>query len=230
MNVLLIYPAFPNTFWSFTYALKFVGKKAAYPPLGLLTVAAMLPEEFHKRLVDVNTDKLTEDDLAWADMAFIGGMAIQRESAKHIIARCKARGLKVIAGGPLFTAEADEFGEVDHLVLDEAELTLPIFLEDLKNGHPRKIYRASGFCDLSSHPDPRLGSGANAKICVHEHSVFQRVPVQLRFLQCHDPFRPSGTHEDPPAGTRRVGQSLCGRLAQQHLLCGRQFYRKQGIP
>ena len=154
MNVLLICPAFPNTFWSFTYALKFVGKKAAYPPLGLLTVAAMLPEEFHKRLVDVNTDKLTEEDLAWADMAFIGGMAVQRESAKHIIARCKARGLKVVAGGPLFSAEADEFGEVDHLVLDEAELTLPIFLEDLKNGHPRKIYRASGFCDLSYTPIP----------------------------------------------------------------------------
>jgi hypothetical protein len=91
MNVLLISPAFPNTFWSFTYALKFVGKKAAYPPLGLLIVAAMLPEDFHKRLVDVNTDKLTEEDLAWADMAFIGGMAVQRESAKHIIARCKAR-------------------------------------------------------------------------------------------------------------------------------------------
>jgi radical SAM superfamily enzyme YgiQ (UPF0313 family) len=104
--------------------------------------------------VDVNTDKLTEDDLAWADMAFIGGMAVQRESAKHIIARCKARGLKVIAGGPLFTAEADEFGEVDHLVLDEAELTLPFFLEDLKNGHPQKIYRASGFCDLHHTPIP----------------------------------------------------------------------------
>ncbi len=98
MNILLISPAFPNTFWSFKYALKFVGKQAAYPPLGLLTVAAMLPEEFNKRLVDVNVDRLTEDDLAWADMAFIGGMAVQRQSAKHIIARCRARGLKVVAG------------------------------------------------------------------------------------------------------------------------------------
>ena len=157
MNILLINPAFPNTFWSFKYALKFVGKKAAYPPLGLLTVAAMLPEEFHKRLVDVNVDRLTEDDLAWADMAFIGGMAVQRESAKHIIDRCKARGLKVVAGGPLFTAEPDEFGEVDHLILDEAELTLPSFLDDLKNGHPQKIYRASAFCDLHHTPIPAWG-------------------------------------------------------------------------
>jgi radical SAM superfamily enzyme YgiQ (UPF0313 family) len=157
MNILLINPAFPNTFWSFKYALKFVGKKAAYPPLGLLTVAALLPEKFQKRLVDVNVDRLTEDDLAWADMAFIGAMAVQRGSAKHIIARCKAMRLKVVAGGPLFTAEPDEFEEVDHLVLDEAELTLPSFLEDLKNDHPQKIYRASRFCDLHRTPIPAWG-------------------------------------------------------------------------
>jgi radical SAM superfamily enzyme YgiQ (UPF0313 family) len=154
MNVLLIYPKFPDTFWSFTYALKFIRKKAAYPPLGLLTVAAMLPDRLHRRLVDVNVDCLTDDDLSWADFAFIGAMAVQRDSARQIIARCKARGLKVIAGGPLFTAEPDAFEEVDHLVLDEAELTLPSFLEDLKNGHPRKIYRASGFCDLYHTPRP----------------------------------------------------------------------------
>jgi len=154
MNVLLIYPEYPDTFWSFRYALKFIRKKAAYPPLGLLTVAAMLPDKFHRRLVDVNVDSLTDDDLSWADLAFIGGMAVQRASAKQIIARCKATGLKVIAGGPLFTAEPDAFEEVDHLVLDEAELTLPSFLADLKNGHPKKIYRASGFCELHHTPPP----------------------------------------------------------------------------
>jgi radical SAM superfamily enzyme YgiQ (UPF0313 family) len=157
MNVLLIYPKFPNTFWSFSYAISFIGKKAAFPPLGLLTVAAMLPEKFQKRLVDVNVERLTDDDLSWADMAFIGGMAVQRDSAKQIIGRCKQIGLKVIAGGPLFSAEPDEFGEVDHLVLDEAELTLPPFLEDLKNGRPKKIYRASGFCDLHRTPLPSWG-------------------------------------------------------------------------
>ena len=156
MNVLLIYPKFPDTFWSFSYALRFIGKKAAFPPLGLITVAALLPEQFQKRLVDVNVDCLTDEDLLWADMAFIGGMAVQRDSAKKIIARCKQIGLKVIAGGPLFTAEPDEFGEVDHLVLDEAERTLSSFLEDLKNGCPKKIYRASGFCDLHQTPIPSL--------------------------------------------------------------------------
>ena len=154
MNVLFIYPKFPDTFWSFTYALKFIHKKAAFPPLGLLTVAAMLPDEFNRRLVDVNVDDLTADDLSWADVAFIGGMAIQRASAKQIITRCQAAGLKVISRGPLFTAEPDAFEDVDHLVLDEAELTLPSFLEDLKSGTLKKIYRASDFCDLASTPPP----------------------------------------------------------------------------
>ena len=154
MNVLLIHPKFPDTFWSFKYALKFIHKKAAYPPLGLLTVAAMLPDQYSRRLVDVNVDCLTDDDLSWADVAFIGAMAVQRDSAKQIIARCNATGLKVIAGGPLFSAEPEMFEEVDHLVLDEAELTLPSFLDDLQKGRAKKIYRASGFCDLHHTPIP----------------------------------------------------------------------------
>ncbi|MBN1627017.1 MAG: B12-binding domain-containing radical SAM protein, partial [Deltaproteobacteria bacterium] len=154
MNILLIYPKFPETFWSFTYALPFLRKRAAFPPLGLLTVAALLPDEFSKRLVDLNVDRITNDDLSWADLAFIGGMAVQRESVKQIIAQCKAKGLKMVGGGPLFTAEPEEFREADHLVLGEAELTLPLFLEDLKKGHPKRIYRASGFCDLRRTPIP----------------------------------------------------------------------------
>jgi radical SAM superfamily enzyme YgiQ (UPF0313 family) len=154
MKVLLISPKYPDTFWSFKYALKFIRKRAAYPPLGLLTVAALLPDEFRRRLVDVNVDALTDDDLAWADLAFIGGMAVQRESAKQIIARCKKAGLKVVAGGPLFTAEPEAFEGVDHLVLDEAELTLPSFLAGLKTGRLKRIYRAAGFCDLHQTPSP----------------------------------------------------------------------------
>ena len=154
MNVLLIYPKFPDTFWSFNYALRFIGKRAAFPPLSLLTVAALLPESCQKRLVDVNVNCLTDEDLLWADFAFIGGMTVQRDSAKQIIARCKAKALTIVAGGPLFTAQPEEFGDVDHLVLDEAESTLPPFLEDLKTGQPKKIYRATGFCDIHHTPVP----------------------------------------------------------------------------
>lgn len=154
MKTLLVNPSFPNTFWSFKYALKFIRKKAAYPPLGLLTISSLLPDAWPKRLIDVNIDRLSDDDIEWADIVFIGGMAIQRDSAKQIIARCKAKRVLTIGGGPLFTAEPDAFGEVDHLVLDEAELTLPEFLSDLENGRAKKIYRAKGFCDLSKTPIP----------------------------------------------------------------------------
>ncbi|MCF8083205.1 MAG: B12-binding domain-containing radical SAM protein [Deltaproteobacteria bacterium] len=155
MKVLLIYPMFPDTFWSFKYALKFVHRKAANPPLGLLTVAAMLPDEFQTRLVDVNVDTLTDEALSWADMAFIGGMTIQRNSARQIITRCKAAGLRIVAGGPLFTSEFDQFEDVDHFVLNEAELTLPLFLADLDKGCAKHVYETVEHCDIRTTPPPR---------------------------------------------------------------------------
>jgi len=154
MNTLLVNPAVPNTFWSFAYALAFIRKKSAYPPLGLLTVAAMLPKPWPKRLVDLNVERLSDDDLDWADIVFIGGMMIQHKSAKQIIARCKEKRLRVVGGGPLFTCEPDVFEEVDHLVLDEAEITLPRFLQDLEKGSAKKIYRADGYCNLTQTPIP----------------------------------------------------------------------------
>ncbi len=154
MNVLFIYPKFPDTFWSFKSALKFIHRRAANPPLGLLTVAALLPDGFQKRLVDVNVDDLTDADLSWADTAFIGGMAVQRNSARQMIARCKEAGLKIVAGGPLFTSEYDQFEEVDHFVLNEAELTLPPFLADLDKGCARRVYETTEFCDIRKTPAP----------------------------------------------------------------------------
>jgi radical SAM superfamily enzyme YgiQ (UPF0313 family) len=154
LKVLLVYPEFPDTFWSFKHAIKFIRKKSAYPPLGLLTVGAMLPQEWPKRLVDLNAMKLNEKDLAWADCVFISAMAVQRDSARETISRCKKQGLKVIAGGPLFTSEYEEFEDVDHLVLNEAEMTLPPFLEDLEEGCAKRIYATSEFCDIRETPAP----------------------------------------------------------------------------
>lgn len=157
MNVLLIYPRFPETFWGFKHALKFVGKRASFPPLGLLTVAAMLPSTWKKRLVDLNVDNLRDGELAWADCVMISAMSVQRGSALGVIARCKAAGVRVIAGGPLFTLEPGLFGMVDHLVLDEAEITLPRFLDDLQNGRPQKIYRSDTWAELKQTPTPLWG-------------------------------------------------------------------------
>ena len=154
MKALLLYPEFPDTFWSFKHALTFVGKKASLPPLGLLTVASMLPKEWPKRLVDVNVRKLRDRDLKWADCVFISGMAVQRASARDMIARCKAAGLRVVAGGPLFQMEPEKFEDVDHFVLNEAELTLPAFLRDLAQGCPQRFYTAEGFPELHDTPRP----------------------------------------------------------------------------
>ena len=155
MNVLLIYPEFPDTFWSFKHALKFIRKRASSPPLGLLTVAAMLPPDWSLRLVDVNVTRLTEMDLAWADYAFVSGMTVQRESARQLIAQCKSAGVKVVAGGPLFVSEHEQFLEVDHFVLNEAELTLPHFLADLTRGRAKRLYTAAEFADIRQTPVPR---------------------------------------------------------------------------
>ena len=154
MNTLLLYPGFPDTFWSFKHALKFIRKQAAFPPLGLLTVGTMLPPAWPKRLIDLNVTRLTEKDLVWADSAFISAMAVQRESARQVIKRCRKAGLKIIAGGPLFTDEHMEFAGVDHFILNEAELTLPPFLQDLKQGRAQNVYETDEFADITKTPPP----------------------------------------------------------------------------
>jgi len=155
MKILFIYPEFPDTFWSFKYALKFIHKKASSPPLGLLTVAAMLPLEWEKRLVDLNVAHLTDKDMAWADYVFISAMAVQRKSVHQVISRCKGVGVKIVAGGPLFTQEYEKFGDVDHFVLNEAEVTLPHFLKDLEQGHAGRIYSTSEYPDIKKTPVPQ---------------------------------------------------------------------------
>ncbi|HEY95989.1 MAG TPA: B12-binding domain-containing radical SAM protein, partial [Dehalococcoidia bacterium] len=154
MHILLIYPQYPDTFWSFKHALKFVSKKAAFPPLGLLTVAAMLPEEWDKKLIDMNIDKLSDSDIKWADYVFISAMAVQTKSVKEVINRCKNLNTKIVAGGPLFTTGFREFGGIDHFVLGEAEVTLQPFLDDLETGNLRHIYSSDERPDISNTPVP----------------------------------------------------------------------------
>jgi len=157
MNVLLLYPEFPDTFWSLKHAVKFIRKRAALPPLGLLTVSAMLPEKWSRRLVDLNVEKLTAEDLQWADMAFISAMDIQRKSAHEIAQRCREAGVKIVAGGPLFVNEHEQFKDVNHFVLNEAEITLKPFLEDLDEGTARRLYSTTEFCEMDHTPVPDWG-------------------------------------------------------------------------
>ncbi|NLE08751.1 MAG: DUF4070 domain-containing protein [Dehalococcoidales bacterium] len=154
MKILFVYPTYPDTFWSFKHALKFVSKKAAFPPLGALTVAAMLPEEWEKKLVDMNVAQLNDTDIEWADYVFISAMAVQTQSVREVIARCRSLDTKIVAGGPLFTTGHEEFEGVDHFVLGEAEVTLQPFLDDLQKGQAKHIYSSSERPDISATPVP----------------------------------------------------------------------------
>jgi len=156
VKALLVYPKYPITFWSFKYALKYVSKKAAFPPLGLLTVGAILPKDWDIRLVDMNVRNLRDSDLQWADYVFVSAMLVQKESVSVVLKECRRMGKKVVAGGPLFNGTEEEYLPlIDHLILNEAELTLPEFLKDLAQGTTKKVYRSSGFPPLSMTPIPR---------------------------------------------------------------------------
>jgi radical SAM superfamily enzyme YgiQ (UPF0313 family) len=154
MKILLVNPETPSTFWSFKNALKFVSKKSGDIPLGLLTVAAMLPKHWTIKLVDMNVSKLKDKDIQWADYIFLGGMNIQSVSFKNVIKRCNELETKIVAGGPLVTTNHEEFLGVDHFILNEAEITLPPFLKDVENGAPKHIYRSSEFPELALTPPP----------------------------------------------------------------------------
>ena len=114
----------------------------------------MLPSEWEKKLIDMNVTTLGDKDLNWADYVFISAMVVQRDSVKEVIARCNKLGVKVVAGGPLFTTGYEEFDGVDHFVLGEAEITLPPFLEDLHKGCAKHIYQSDERPDISQTPVP----------------------------------------------------------------------------
>ncbi|NWF87876.1 MAG: B12-binding domain-containing radical SAM protein [Ignavibacteriaceae bacterium] len=154
MNILLVYPEMPDTISKFKDMVRLSGKKANFPPIGLLTVASILPRNWNKKLVDVNIDPLKEKDLRWADYVFISATNIQTESVKDIVQICANHKKKIVAGGPLFTHEYEKFPDITHFVLNEAEITLPQFISDLENNSLKRIYSSNEFADIKLTPPP----------------------------------------------------------------------------
>jgi radical SAM superfamily enzyme YgiQ (UPF0313 family) len=155
MNILMVYPTYPDTFWSFRHALKFVSRKASFPPLGLLTVASMIPKKWNKKLVDMSVSSLDDKDILWADFVFISAMSIQSDSANQVIEKCKNLNVKIVAGGPLFTSSPELYQNVDHLILNEAEITFPQFLNDLNEGKLKHKYTTENWADITNTPIPQ---------------------------------------------------------------------------
>jgi radical SAM superfamily enzyme YgiQ (UPF0313 family) len=156
MNALLIYPEFPDTFWSFKHALKFLGKRAAQPPLGLMTVGALLPGEWSKRLVDTNVERLRDGDLAWADVVLLSGMHIQSQSLIAIVERCRARGLRTVVGGPITSSLPAAELKADHVVIGEAEELIATLARELEQGTAKPVYQAAERPEMSISPLPDL--------------------------------------------------------------------------
>ena len=152
MKVLLVNPEFPDTYWSFRHALPFEGKRCAFPPLGLLTVSALLPDSWERKLVDLNVRRLKASDIDWADMVFATAMLVQKDSLKEVVKRCKAKGKRVVLGGPYVTTTIEDLPDADHIFLGEAETTLPQFIEDLAQGKPKRSYQAAERPPLSATP------------------------------------------------------------------------------
>jgi radical SAM superfamily enzyme YgiQ (UPF0313 family) len=156
MRVLLVNPEFPDTYWSFRHALPFEGKRCVFPPLGLLTVSALLPSSWERKLVDLNVQSLKTSDIEWADMIFATAMLVQKDSLKQVVQRCKALGKKVVLGGPYVTTTIEDLPDADHIFLGEAETTLPQFVEDLARGEAKRSYQATERPPLSATPLPHF--------------------------------------------------------------------------
>ncbi len=181
MRVLLIYPEFPDTYWSFRHALSFEGKRSAFPPLGLLTVAALLPQAWERRLVDLNVQPLKAADIAWAELVFVSAMLTQKEALEQVVARCKTQGKRVIVGGPYVTTNAVALPQADHLFLDEAETTLPEFVRDLERGETKRVYEAAERPALTATPLPDFKLADLSKYSAMSVQFSRGCPFQCEF-------------------------------------------------
>lgn len=154
-RALLVYPQFDTSFWSFKFALQYVGKKSSMPPLGLLTLASMFPHDYDLRLVDMNVRPLTDADLRWADIIFTSTMIVQRRSLDTVVTRAKRAGKPVVAGGPHPTSYWQELEEIDYLLLGEVEDTFAGFLQDIEAGTARRLYAPPEKPAITRTPLPR---------------------------------------------------------------------------
>ncbi len=239
MNALLIYPEFPETFWSFKHALKFLGKRAAQPPLGLMTVAALLPRTWNKRLVDTNVEQLRDRDLAWADVVFLSAMHIQRESLLAIVEHCHASGLRTVVGGPIASSVSAEELNADHVVVGEAESLIGSLARDLEQGTARPIYQAAERPEMVTSPLPDLsliklhrystmavqysrGCPFNCEFCdiIEIYGRRPRTKAIAQVLAELDQLRAAGWREavfivdDNFIGNKARAKELCVALAQ----------------
>lgn len=148
MNILIVYPKFPTPFWSFTNTSKLVSEKKTFSPKDLLIISILLPITWERKLIDLNTDKLKKKDIRWADYILISAKEEQHNSTIKTIKKCNSLSTKIIASGALFTEYWEEFKNVEHWVLDDIRITLPLLINDLEEEKPKKVYHSNPFFEI----------------------------------------------------------------------------------
>ena len=195
MKALLVYPEWPDTYWSFKHALPFEGKRSVFPPLGLLTVASMLPKTWEQRLVDINIRPVTDADLKWADVVMISAMLVQKDGMLRTLARCRELGRRTVVGGPISSCMADLPLYADHVVVGEAEELVAGLAADLEQGTAKPLYQARELPGLDHHAASETRPDQSEVLQLHGHPVFARLPVQLRILRHHRDLWPQAANQ-----------------------------------
>ena len=179
-RMLLVYPEFFPTYWGMQYCLPLVKQKALMPPLGLITIAAMTPGDYEFRLIDLNCEPLKDSDLAWADLVLLSAMLPQRKTLFQVAQRCRQAGKMVVMGGPFPTACSEACRPfADVLVLNEGEVTWPLFLSDLEAGQVKPLYTSSEKPDVSKTPCPRFDLLNIAHYAIIPIQFFTRLPFSM---------------------------------------------------
>lgn len=148
MKILIVYPEYPKSFWSFNRALELISNKSIFPPKELLRISILLPITWERKLVNLNSSKLKESDIKWADYVFISSNEKQSDSTIKTINKCISRGVKIVACGSLFTEYFEEFDNVNHLILDNINMSLPELINDLENEKTKKVYHSNPFFEI----------------------------------------------------------------------------------
>lgn len=207
-RILMVYPKIPTTYWSLEYAIAFVNQKSSMPPLGLMTIAAMLPSHYDVKLVDLNLCELKEEDFAGIDLVFLSAMLVQKESFQKVVAAAKKQGIPVAAGGPYPTNSYKEIEGVDYFILNEGEITLPKFLRDFENGRPKAIYEDLTKPDLSSSPIPRFDLIQTKDYSAMALQLSRGCPFNCEFCDIIEMFGRTPRYKEPEQFLRELDAVL----------------------
>ena len=231
-RVLMIYPQFiPNSFWNYTEACKLVGAKYPAAPLGLITVAAMLPQDWDIRLINRNTEALTDADLDWADLVMLGGMLNQQPDFLYLIELAHMHGKPVCVGGPDVSSSPHLYAAADFQVIGEAEHIMKDFVAAWEARRAQgRVHRREIQDRRDAKPAAALRPAEARALPLHRRAVFARLPVHLRVLRHHRTVRPRAAHQDQSADPRRAAGAVRPRLSRPRRFRRRQFHRQQEEP